>query len=280
MADALKKLKALYNPVNRAARKDKRAKKLEDKAEDLAYKHSGRYDTYHAIDDGPVDEKIKAKLDKASRLKKRAAELREKSDDKDWTDEALHGKGGYKLDDEDSPVPYTAPIDSFAIVEEEDSAPITYRMNGAKFKQQSPNQAFSSKDFHLIQKLQSNYKEPSEGSFKTSAQNIYSSFDSPLGWMVTKANDPQFTNPGIPMAQAGDPQSEPEPPLQFRAPSELSKRDSGPSRAKYALAAADRITEQNQQGFNNALAGIQAGLTVASAAFGAPGASGWLGKKP
>ncbi|MEC7918291.1 MAG: hypothetical protein VX720_05880 [Pseudomonadota bacterium] len=262
MADALKKLKALYNPVNRAARKDKRAKKLEDKAEDLAYKHSGRYDTYHAIDDGPVDEKIKAKLDKALRLKKRAAELREKSDDKEWTDEALHGKGGYKLDDEDSPVPYTAPVDSFAIVEEEDSAPIAYRMNGAKFKEQSPNQAFSSKDFHLIQKLQSNYKEPSEGSFKTNAQNIYSSFDSPLGWMVTKADDPEFTNP-----------------LQFRAPSELSRRDSGPSRAKYALAAADRITEQNQQGFNNALAGIQAGLTVASAAFGAPGASGWLGKK-
>ena len=63
MADVLKKLKALYNPVNRAARKDKRAKKLEDKAEDIAYKHSGSYDTYHSIDDGAIDEKIKAKLD-------------------------------------------------------------------------------------------------------------------------------------------------------------------------------------------------------------------------
>lgn len=201
MADALKKLKALYNPVNRAARKDKRAKKLEDKAEDIAYKHSGSYDTYHSIDDGAVDEKIKAKLDKASSLKKRAAELRKK--------------------DEKSPIPYTAPVDSFAVIEEEDSAPLAYRMNGAKFKEMSPNQAFSSKDFHLVQKLQNNYKMPSEGSFKTNAQNIYSSFDTPL---------------------------------EYRGMNPAYQRDSGPTRGKYALAGADRIAQQNKQGLSNALA--------------------------
>ena len=221
MADVLKKLKALYNPVNRAARKDKRAKKLEDKAEDIAYKHSGSYDTYHSIDDGAVDEKIKAKLDKASSLKKRAAELRKKSDDKDWTDEALHGEGGYKLKDEKSPIPYTAPVDSFAVVEEEDSAPLAYRMNGAKFKEMSPNLAFSSKDFHLVQKLQNNYKMPSEGSFKTNAQNVYSSFDTPL---------------------------------EYRGMNPAYQRDSGPTRGKYALAGADRIAQQNKQGLSNALA--------------------------
>ena len=62
--------------------------------------------------------------------------------------------------------------------------------------------------------------------------------------------------------------------------SELAERlEVTPQEVANALAAADRITQQNQQGFNNALAGIQAGLTVASAAFGAPGDTGWLGKK-
>ena len=270
-------------PNNNRLRRIYNLKKKSKEQEDKAYEYG---DGYHQDMPGSTpkqDKKMMRHMEKSEKAGAKAEKLWDKhqaKEDEKWTDQALYGKGGYIPEDVEptddnlygkggyelrkrkSPFGYIAPVDSFAIVEEEDSAPIAYRMNGAKFKEQSPNQAFSSKDFHLIQKLQGNYKESSEGNFKTKSQNIYASFDSPLGWMVTKADAPEFTNP-----------------LQFRAPSELSKRDSGPSRAKYALAAADRITEQNQQGFNNALAGVQAGLTVASAAFGAPGASGWLGKK-
>jgi len=250
-------------PNNNRLRRIYNLKKKSKEQEEKAYEYG---DGYHQDMPGTTpkqDRKMMRHMEKSEKASAKAEKLWRKEKSKDEpTDYNLYGKGGYELKKRKSPFGYTAPVDAFAIVEEEESAPIKYVMEGAKFKEQSPNQAFSSKDFHLIQKLQGNYKEPSEGNFKTKSQNIYASFDSPLGWMVTKADAPEFTNP-----------------LQFRAPSELSKRDSGPSRAKYALAAADRITEQNQQGFNNALAGIQAGLTVASAAFGAPGATGWLGKK-
>tara|TARA_B100000131_G_scaffold68982_1_gene65331 strand:+ start:837 stop:1628 length:792 start_codon:yes stop_codon:yes gene_type:complete len=261
-------------PNNNRLRRIYNLKKKSKEQEEKAYEYG---DGYHQDMPGTTpkqDKKMMRHMEKSEKASAKAEKLWRKEKSKDEpTDYNLYGKGGYELKKRKSPFGYTAPVDSFAIVEEEESAPIKYVMEGAKFKEQSPNQAFSSKDFHLIQKLQGNYKEPSEGNFKTKSQNIYASFDSPLGWMVKKAGDPQFTNP-LPESEG-----ESEAPLQFRAPSELSRRDSGPSRAKYALAAADRITEQNQQGFNNALAGIQAGLTVASAAFGAPGATGWLGKK-
>ena len=250
-------------PNNNRLRRIYNLKKKSKEQEEKAYEYG---DGYHQNMPGTTakeDRKMMRHMKKSEKAGAKAEKLWRKEKSKDEpTDYNLYGKGGYELRKRKSPFGYTAPVDAFAIVEEEESAPIKYVMEGAKFKEQSPNQAFSSKDFHLIQKLQGNHKEPSEGNFKTKSQNIYASFDSPLGWMVIKADDPEFTNP-----------------LQFRAPSELSRRDSGPSRAKYALAAADRITQQNQQGFNNALAGIQAGLTVASAAFGAPGDTGWLGKK-
>jgi len=112
-------------------------------------------------------------------------------------------------------------------------------MDGAKVKDTSPNQGFSSKDFHLVQKLQGNYKEPSEGSFKTNSQNIYNSFDSPI---------------------------------EYRGFNRAADRDSGPTAGRTAVAAADRRTQQNAQGLQNAATGLKMGMDVVGTVFGAPGA--------
>ena len=129
-----------------------------------------------------------------------------------------------------SPFGYTAPVDVFAIIEEEERSPIGYVMDGAKVKDTSPNQGFSSKDFHLVQKLQGNYKEPSEGSFKTNSQNIYASFDSPL---------------------------------EFRGFNKAADIDSGPTAGRTAVAAADRRTQQNAQGLQNAATVVKMGMDIA-----------------
>ncbi len=76
-----------------------------------------------------------------------------------------------------------------------EEAPLTYAMDVPKVKEISPNQAFSSKDFDLIMKLQNNYNIPSEGSFKTNSQNLYANLESPLAFRGMNA---AFKQEGVP----------------------------------------------------------------------------------
>jgi len=227
------RLKRIYNLK-------KKSKEQEDKAYELG-------DGYHQDMPGSTpkqDRKMMRHVKRSEKAGAKAEKLWDKhqaKEDEKWTDQALYGKGGYELPHGESPFGYTAPVDVFAVVEEEERSPIGYVMDGAKVKDISPNQGFSTKDFHLIQKLQGNYKEPSEGSFKTNSQNIYASFDSPL---------------------------------EFRGMNAEFKRDSGPTRAKYALAAADRITEQNKQGLANAATVLKMGTDVAKMVMGFAGGGG------
>ncbi len=239
------RLKRIYNLK-------KKSKEQEDKAYELG-------DGYHQDMPGSTpkqDKKMMRHVKRSEKAGAKAEKLWDKhqaKEDEKWTDQALYGKGGYIPEDVEptddnlygkggyelrkrkSPFGYTAPMDAFAVMEEEDSSPIGYVMDGAKVKDTSPNQGFSSKDFHLIQKLQGNYKEPSEGSFKTNSQNIYSSFDSPL---------------------------------EFRGMNPEYKRDTGPTRAKYALAAADRRVEQNKQGLANAATVVKMGTDLTKMVMG------------
>ena len=221
------------NRLRRIYNLKKKSKEQEDKAYELG-------DGYHQDMPGSTpkqDKKMMRHMEKSEKAGAKAEKLWDKhqaKEDEKWTDQALYGKGGYELPRGESPLGYTAPMDAFAVMEEEDSSPIGYVMDGAKVKDTSPNQGFSTKDFHLIQKLQGNYKEPSEGSFKTNSQNIYSSFDSPL---------------------------------EFRGMNPEYKRDTGPTRAKYALAAADRRVEQNKQGLANAATVVKMGTDLAKGAF-------------
>ena len=254
------RLKRIYNLK-------KKSKEQEDKAYELG-------DGYHQDMPGSTpkqDRKMMRHVKRSEKAGAKAEKLWDKhqaKEDEKWTDQALYGKGGYELPHGESPLGYTAPMDAFAVMEEEDSSPIGfaakfgsklsrmggmrdhgiygseeedrsspigYVMDGAKVKDTSPNQGFSTKDFHLIQKLQGNYKEPSEGSFKTNSQNIYSSFDSPL---------------------------------EFRGMNPEYKRDTGPTRAKYALAAADRRVEQNKQGLANAATVVKMGTDLTKMVMG------------
>ena len=243
-------------PNNNRLRRIYNLKKKSKEQEDKAYEYG---DGYHQDMPGSTpkqDKKMMRHMEKSEKAGAKAEKLWDKhqaKEDEKWTDQALYGKGGYIPEDVEptddnlygkggyelrkrkSPFGYTAPMDAFAVMEEEDSSPIGYVMDGAKVKDTSPNQGFSSKDFHLIQKLQGNYKEPSEGSFKTNSQNIYSSFDSPL---------------------------------EFRGMNPEYKRDTGPTRAKYALAAADRRVEQNKQGLANAATVVKMGTDLTKMVMG------------
>ena len=193
-------------PNNNRLRRIYNLKKKSKEQEEKAYEYG---DGYHQNMPGTTakeDRKMMRHMKKSEKASAKAEKLWKKHEEDE--------------DKKKSPVSYTAPEDAFAIVvEEEERAPIAYRMNGAKFKESSPNQAFSSKDFHLIQRLQNNYKMPSEGNFKTNSQNIYASFDSPLA---------------------------------FRGMNAAFAKDSGPTRAMWALKMGDRITQQNAQGLQNA----------------------------
>ena len=203
------------NRLRRVYNLKKRAKKAEDKAYDLG-------DGYHANEPGSTaksDRKMFRNMDKSEKLYSKAKKLFDKEKEK-------------------SPLGYSAPVDVFAIMEEEERSPLGYVMDGAKVKDTSPNQGFSSKDFHLVQKLQGNYKEPSEGSFKTNSQNIYNSFDSPL----------EFRG--------------------FNKPAEIN---SGATAGRTAIAAADRLTQQNAQGLQNAATMVKMGTDVAGKVIQAVG---------
>ena len=76
-----------------------------------------------------------------------------------------------------------------------EEAPLTYAMDVPKAKEISPNQAFSSKDYDLILKLQNNYNISSEGSFKTNSQNLYTNLESPLAFRGMNA---AFKQEGVP----------------------------------------------------------------------------------
>ena len=195
-------------PNNNRLRRIYNLKKRSKEQEEKAYEYG---DGYHQDMPGTTpkeDKKMMRHMKKSEKLYGKAKKLFDKEKEK-------------------SPFEYSAPVDVFAIVEKEDSTPLGYVMDGAKVKDFSPNQAFSSKDFNLIQKLQGNYKETSEGNFKTKSQNIYASFDSPL---------------------------------EFRGFGKAADRDSGPTAARTAVAAADRRTQQNAQGLQNAATGMKMGF--------------------
>ena len=184
------------NRLRRIYNLKKKSKEQEDKAYELG-------DGYHQDMPGSTpkqDKKMMRHMEKSEKLYDKAKKLFDKEKEK-------------------SPFGYTAPVDAFAIVEEEESTPVKYVMDGAKVKDTSPNQGFSSKDFHLIQRLQGNYKMPSEGNFKTNSQNIYASFDSPL---------------------------------EYRGMNPAYDRDSGPTDAMWAMKMGDKRTQQNAQGLQNA----------------------------
>ena len=232
------------NRLRRIYNLKKKSKEQEEKAYELG-------DGYHQDMPGSTpkqDRKMMRHMEKSEKASAKAEKLWRKEKSKDEpTDYNLYGKGGYELRKRKSPFGYTAPVDVFAIVEEEERSPIGYVMDGAKVKDTSPNQGFSSKDFHLVQKLQGNYKEPSQGSFKTNSQNIYASFDSPL---------------------------------EFRGFNKAADIDSGPTAAKTAVAAADRRTQQNAQGLQNAATVVKMGMDIAGFGMDVAGMGADCDKKP
>ena len=172
----------------RIQRLEEREKDLLKKAGDLAYKATGSRDTYHSTsDEGPnrLDRRIKRIENRAERKADRAERLRKKLKGKDYMGNPLNYSeglvGGDTFDD--------------YIVEETvtETSPLGYGMNVPKAT--SPNNAFSSKDFDLITQLQNNYNVPSEGSFKTSSQNLYASLESPLAFRGMNA---AFKQEGVP----------------------------------------------------------------------------------
>ena len=235
-------------PNNNRLRRIYNLKKKSKKQEEKAYEYG---DGYHQDMPGTTpkeDKKMMRHMEKSEKASAKAEKLWRKEKSKDEpTDYNLYGKGGYELRKRKSPFGYTAPVDVFAIVEKEESTPIKYIMDGAKVKDISLNQGFSSKDFHLIQKLQGNHKEPSEGNFKTKSQNIYASFDSPL---------------------------------EFRGFNKAADIDSGPTAARTAVAAADRRTQQNAQGLQNAATGMKMGFDAFKFLTGKSTLKGLLPKKP
>ena len=90
--------------------------------------------------------------------------------------------------------------DSYVAKEETGvKVPSSYNTHIPKEKDISYNQAFSSKDLNLINQLQNNYKTHSEGNFKTSSQNLYTSLESPL---VFRGMSAAFKQQGVPTAAA------------------------------------------------------------------------------
>lgn len=235
-------------PNNNRLRRIYNLKKKSKEQEEKAYEYG---DGYHQDMPGTTpkqDKKMMRHMEKSEKASAKAEKLWRKEKSKDEpTDYNLYGKGGYELRKRKSPFGYTAPVDVFAIMEEEERSPIGYVMDGAKIKDISPNQGFSSKDFNLIQKLQGNHKEPSEGNFRTNSQNIYASFDSPL---------------------------------EFRGFNKAADIDSGPTAAKTAIAAADRRTQQNAQGLQNAATVLKMGTDIASMGMDFFGGGGKCDKKP
>jgi len=200
-------------PNNNRLRRIYNLKKKSKEQEEKAYEYG---DGYHQNMPGTT-----AKEDrKMMRHQKRSEDAYDKA-------KKLWKKHEEDEDEKKSPVSYADtlknPLDEdplkYVIIEGVESAPINYKMNGAKVKDTSPNQGFSSKDFHLIQRLQGNYKMPSEGNFKTNSQNIYASFDSPL---------------------------------EYRGMNPAYQRDSGPTDAMWAMKMGDKRVQQNAQGLQNA----------------------------
>ena len=173
MAD-YNKLKRVYNLKKRAENRYKKAMKYGDGF------HTDLYE-----DSEKDDEKMTRHMNKYHELTNKAEKIFDEHEEK------KKKKG--------NPIKFVAHIggsdwESFNQKEEKLNNPFNYNeemasFNMGKFKEQSPNQAFSSKDFDLINNIQGNYKIPSEGNFKTSSQNIYASLDSPLAF---KGSNPGF----------------------------------------------------------------------------------------
>ena len=105
--------------------------------------------------------------------------------------DTLIGGDQESFEDYDQALPYAEEAPLYYAEE----APLYYAMDAPKAKEISPNQAFSSKDFDLILKLQNNYNIPSEGNFKTNSQNLYANLESPLAFRGMNA---AFKQEGVP----------------------------------------------------------------------------------
>ena len=178
------------------------------------------------------EEKLRKKLSmmeggaRKDRLEDRADKLSVKKKEaafKDYYKSMEENYKGSKL----NPFKYTAPEDGLNVMEEENRSPVGFLMTGAKVKGSSPNNAFSLKDYNKIMGAQNSNKIASEGNFKTKSQNIYSSFDSPM----------TYRGPGV-------------------------LKDSGVTEGETAIAAADRRTQQNAQGLQNAATGVGMAMDV------------------
>ena len=176
MAD-YNKLKRVYNLKKRAENRYKKAMKYGD-----GY-HTGLHE-----DSEKDDEKMTRHMDRYNELTDKAKELFKE------TEEEKKKKN--------TPIKFVLPKGHEGTwasynqeEEEEEDNPFNYNEEMASFrmgrlKQQSTNQAFSSKDLDVITNLQEDYSSPSEGNFRTDAQNVYASLDSPWKIFNTPASSP------------------------------------------------------------------------------------------
>jgi|13_taG_2_1085334.scaffolds.fasta_scaffold63121_1 hypothetical protein len=185
-----------YNKLRRVHNLKKRAENRYKKA--MKYGDGFHTDLYEGSEKD--DEKMKRHMDRYNELTDKAKELFKETEEEKKKKNTpikfvLPGSGGtwasynQKTEEEEEEE-----------VEEKEDNPFTYNEEMASFrmgrlKQQSTNQAFSSKDIDVITNLQEDYKSPSEGNFRTASQNVYASLDSP--WEIFN------TSPSSPLAFRG-----------------------------------------------------------------------------
>ena len=224
------KLKKVYNLK-------KRAKKAEKKAYSLG-------DGYHANEPGSTkasDKKMFRNMDKSDRLTARAKKIFRKEKSKtEPTDYNLSGKSGYflnKKDMKDSPL-------NKALVGNQDQLPDQLKEQILAAPEDSPVKMYDSPVKYMTPmaseggfKMKMGSKERfSDGNFSQKDNDLISSAPS-----IMKDN---YGGESIEMKDQGSP-------MAFKGQSKF--REEAPSQAALALKMADKRTEQNAQGLQNAL---------------------------
>ena len=226
-------------PDSKKKRLEEKIKKLRDKAMKMAFDETGRYDTYHSTMNDDVDRRMYNLEDRADKIQKKLDEM------DNPIKKALVGNQDQLPDQlkkqilaapEESPVTmkYSNPIKMY-------DDPIKYMVpmasEGSGFKMH-----MGSKEKH------------SEGNF--------SQKDSKL---ISQAPALMKDNYGGESIELKDQENSP---MTFKGQTQFKKE--APSQAAWALKMADKRTEQNAQGLQNALSVAKAGGDVISAAFGMP----------